>query len=113
MDRAHVGSGPPLSLWGCWWNAPSILTLSTFMWFAAIVAGIFLVSQHLPALGMFRPVSELRAIAVETLANVPAIDCARRDAILHRDGRGVLPGSGALLSCVMWPSTPVGRQHLA
>src|ERR1700741_3085986 len=24
-----------------------------------------------------------------------------------------LPGSDAILSCVMWPSTPVGRQHLA
>jgi hypothetical protein len=46
----------------------------------------------LGVLGMFRPVSELRAIAVETLANVPTIDHARRDAILHRDGGGVSDG---------------------
>ena len=37
--------GRPLSLWGLWWNAiqllrPAFSRLSTFMWFATIVAGI-------------------------------------------------------------------------
>src|SRR6202008_1913881 len=37
--------GRPLSLWGCWWNAiqllrPSFSRLSTFMWFATVVAGM-------------------------------------------------------------------------
>jgi hypothetical protein len=37
--------GRSLSLWGCWWNAiqllrPAFSRLSTFMWFATIVAGI-------------------------------------------------------------------------
>jgi len=37
--------GRPLSLWGAWWNAielvrPAFSRLSTFMWFATIVAGM-------------------------------------------------------------------------
>ncbi len=37
--------GPPLSLWGIWWNAilllrPAFSRLRTFMWFATIVAGM-------------------------------------------------------------------------
>jgi DDE superfamily endonuclease len=37
--------GRPLSLWGCWWNAiqllrPAFSRLSTFMWFATVVAGM-------------------------------------------------------------------------
>jgi DDE superfamily endonuclease len=37
--------GRPLSLWGCWWNAiqllrPTFSRLSTFMWFATVVAGM-------------------------------------------------------------------------
>src|SRR6202035_4064320 len=45
MDRAMLDRGRPLSLWGLWWNAiqllrPAFSRLSTFMWFATIVAGI-------------------------------------------------------------------------
>jgi hypothetical protein len=45
MDRAMLDRGRSLSLWGCWWNAiqllrPAFSRLSTFMWFATIVAGI-------------------------------------------------------------------------
>ena len=37
--------GRPLSLWGSWWNAiellrPAFSRLSTFLWFATIVAGM-------------------------------------------------------------------------
>jgi hypothetical protein len=37
--------GRPLSLWGCWWNAiqllsPAFSRLSTFLWFATVVAGM-------------------------------------------------------------------------
>jgi hypothetical protein len=37
--------GRPLLLWGCWWNAiqllrPGFSRLSTFMWFATVVAGM-------------------------------------------------------------------------
>ena len=37
--------GRPLLLWGCWWNAiqllrPAFSRLSTFMWFATVVAGM-------------------------------------------------------------------------
>jgi len=37
--------GPPLSLWGIWWNAilllrPAFSRLRTFMWFATAVAGL-------------------------------------------------------------------------
>ena len=37
--------GRPLSLWGSWWNAiellrPAFSRLSTFMWFATVVAGM-------------------------------------------------------------------------
>jgi hypothetical protein len=45
MDRAMLDRGRSLSLWGLWWNAiqllrPAFSRLSTFMWFATIVAGI-------------------------------------------------------------------------
>jgi hypothetical protein len=45
MDRAMLNRGRSLSLWGLWWNAiqllrPAFSRLSTFMWFATIVAGI-------------------------------------------------------------------------
>jgi hypothetical protein len=45
MDRAMLDRGRPLSLWGLWWNAiqllrPAFSRLSTFMWFATIVAGM-------------------------------------------------------------------------
>jgi hypothetical protein len=45
MDRAMLDRGRSLSLWGLWWNAiqllrPAFSRLSTFMWFAAIVAGM-------------------------------------------------------------------------
>src|SRR5258707_9455945 len=45
MDRAMLDRGRSLSLWSCWWNAiqllrPAFSRLSTFMWFATIVAGI-------------------------------------------------------------------------
>src|ERR1700732_1499111 len=37
--------GRPLSLWGSWWNAiqllrPAFSRLSTFLWFATVVAGL-------------------------------------------------------------------------
>ena len=45
MDRAMLDRGRSLSLWGLWWNAiqllrPAFSRRSTFMWFAAIVAGM-------------------------------------------------------------------------
>jgi hypothetical protein len=45
MDRAMLNRGRSLSLWGLWWDAiqllrPAFSRLSTFMWFATIVAGI-------------------------------------------------------------------------
>src|SRR6201982_3783290 len=45
MDRAMLDRGRPLSLWGLWWNAiqllrPTFSRLSTFMWFATVVAGM-------------------------------------------------------------------------
>jgi DDE superfamily endonuclease len=45
MDRAMLDRGRSLSLWNCWWKAiqllrPAFSRLSTFMWFATIVAGI-------------------------------------------------------------------------
>jgi hypothetical protein len=39
--------------------------------------------------------------------------CRGPRSLLRRRVRRGLPGSGALLSNVMWPSTPAGRQHLA
>jgi hypothetical protein len=45
---------PPLSLWGCWWNAiqllrPAFARLSTFLWFATVVAGM---TAHVDTLGV-------------------------------------------------------------
>jgi hypothetical protein len=45
MDMTMLDRGPPLSLWGLWWNAilllrPAFSRLYTFLWFATIVAGL-------------------------------------------------------------------------
>src|SRR5580765_8069393 len=45
MDTTMPDRGPPLSLWGIWWNAilllrPAFSRLRTFMWFATAVAGL-------------------------------------------------------------------------
>src|SRR5579863_4739931 len=45
MDTTMLDRGPPLSLWGIWWNAilflrPAFSRLRTFMWFATAVAGL-------------------------------------------------------------------------
>src|SRR5437868_501566 len=45
MDVTMLDRGRPLSLWGSWWNAiqllrPAFSRLSTFMWFATVVAGM-------------------------------------------------------------------------
>ena len=39
--------------------------------------------------------------------------CRGPGSLMRLRARRGLPGSGALLSNVMWPSTPAGRQHLA
>jgi hypothetical protein len=45
MDTTMPDRGPPLSLWGIWWNAilllrPAFSRLRTFMWFVTAVAGL-------------------------------------------------------------------------
>src|SRR5271165_97468 len=45
MDATMPDRGPPLSLWGIWWNAilllrPAFSRLRTFMWFVTAVAGL-------------------------------------------------------------------------
>jgi DDE superfamily endonuclease len=45
MDMTMLDRGRSLSLWGSWWNAiqllrPAFSRLSTFMWFATVVAGL-------------------------------------------------------------------------
>src|SRR5215471_17651452 len=63
--------GRPLSLWGSWWIAiqllrPAFSRLSTFMWFATIVAGI---TVRADTLGV---TSIVRALQSEAQALPPA-----------------------------------------
>ena len=51
--------GRPLSLWGSWWNAiellrPAFSRLSTFLWFATIVAGMTVRSDMLGVTSIVR-----------------------------------------------------------
>ena len=63
--------GRPLSLWGSWWIAiqllrPAFSRLSTFMWFATIVAGITVRADTLGVTSIVRALN-LRPVLVTKL----------------------------------------------
>jgi hypothetical protein len=66
--------GRPLSLWGSWWNAiellrPAFSRLSTFMWFATIVAGMTVRSDMLGVTSIVRALNLRPALYHRLLAH--------------------------------------------
>src|SRR5580693_9426349 len=66
--------GRPLSLWGSWWNAiellrPAFSRLSTFLWFATIVAGMTVRADMLGVTSIVRALNLRPALYHRLLAH--------------------------------------------
>ena len=70
-----------------------------------------LTRQHCSALPRYYAV--VRLLGSSTAATPPRLPTVARDRLSDCGRDEVSQVPYALLSCVMWPSTPVGRQHLA
>src|SRR5580700_8186058 len=67
----------PLSLWGSWWNAiellrPAFSRLSTFLWFATIVAGMTVRADMLGVTSIVRALNLRPALYHRLLAHFTA-----------------------------------------
>ena len=83
--------GRPLSLWGSWWNAiellrPAFSRLSTFLWFATIVAGMTVRADMLGVTSIVRALN-LRPAPRSAFFPARMSLCGRRRACRPDDAR--------------------------
>src|SRR3974377_255734 len=90
--------GRPLSLWGSWWIAiqllrPAFSRLSTFMWFATIVAGITVRADTLGVTSVVRALNLRPKLYHRLLAHFHStgVKLDRLLAFLGAGGVGVFP----------------------